>query len=144
MNQGTRFHSVPFHPFSFFSTQLCHFLSLVKVSVKDMQRLPFYTTVSEDSTTCVSYTQSIRCSCSTMAPQLLQRPLVALLLFLGCVAALKDDNNKGSGFTYPVQEGLTFYEKDSVNVSWTTKFKSASLLVFCWGGAKENELNMSK
>lgn len=79
-----------------------------------------------------------------MAPQLLQRPLVALLLFLGCVAALKGDNNKGSGFTYPVQEGLTFYEKDSVNVSWTTKFKSASLLVFCWGGAKENELNMSK
>lgn len=79
-----------------------------------------------------------------MTPPLLQRPLVALLLFLGCVAALKSDKNKGSGFTYPVKEGLTFYEKDSVNVSWTTKFKSASLLVFCWGGAKENELNMSK
>ncbi len=74
----------------------------------------------------------------------LQWPFAVLLLVLGRAAALKGDGNKGSGFTYPVEEGLTFYEKDSVNVSWTSKFNTASLLVFCWEGDNDDVLTQSK
>lgn len=69
--------------------------------------------------------------------------LAALMLLLESTAALKGDNNEGSGFTYPVEKGLTFYEKDSVNVSWTSNFNSARLLLFCWEGEKEDVLTMS-
>ena len=79
-----------------------------------------------------------------MISQLLQWPLAVLLLVLGRAAALKGDDNKGSGFTYPVEEGLTFHEKDSVNVSWTSQFNTANLLVFCWEGQNEDVLTQSK
>lgn len=71
---------------------------------------------------------------------LLKWPLAALLLLLGLVAASDDE---GSGFTYPVEEGLTFYEKDAVTVSWKSDFDSARLLLFCWEGVEEDVLTMS-
>ncbi|KAF7549224.1 hypothetical protein G7046_g8420 [Stylonectria norvegica] len=71
-------------------------------------------------------------------------PLAAALLLLQYTVALRGDKNKGSGFTYPAEKGLTFYEKDSVNVSWATNFKSASLLVFCWEEGKEGILAQKK
>ena len=79
-----------------------------------------------------------------MAPRVLQHFLTVLLLFLGYAAGCRGDGNKGSAITYPVQDGLTFYEHETVNVSWTSKFKSAILLVFCWEGANENAITMSK
>ncbi|KAI9149454.1 DNA repair protein crb2 [Paramyrothecium foliicola] len=35
-------------------------------------------------------------------------------------------------FTYPTQEGLTFYEKDTVLVSYETTIANVSLWTFCW------------
>jgi hypothetical protein len=48
------------------------------------------------------------------------------LLFHGTALAYDDI------FTFPTQKGLTFYEKDTVIVSYDTTIANVSLWTFCW------------
>lgn len=47
-------------------------------------------------------------------------------------------------FTYPAEKGLRFYEQDTVNVSYTSNIKNASLWTFCWEGDEPKTLETSR
>lgn len=51
--------------------------------------------------------------------------------------------NGGKGFLYPKEEGLKFYEKDTVNVSWVSEITDTSLWLFCRDGIDKDDVNPS-
>ncbi|KAI5457336.1 hypothetical protein BGZ63DRAFT_394496 [Mariannaea sp. PMI_226] len=61
-------------------------------------------------------------------------PLRSILLCqLWARLALAD---KVGTFTYPADNGLIFYDGETINASWTSRLSNASLTLFCRNGTE--------
>ena len=67
----------------------------------------------------------------------------AVLVALVSQGARAQDDDQVQ-FTYPDKEGLTFYQRDAVTVSYISDIKNASLWTFCREGESGSEVVFSK